>query len=173
MISARQFGLIGCVLLLLPGCVRAQVTRQDFLRADQQTVRLKPSAFSNLPPVVRTELEHRGCTIPQPAGADHAKNVVTGSFIAAGESDWAVLCSHNMHSQILIFRSGTTDQVDEVGDAPDLNYLQVVSGDHKIGYSRLLRAINAISLKNRMGKRTGKDFDHDGMEDGIQCRPRT
>lgn len=158
-----------CFAVLLPlasGCLKAQLTRQDWLRADEETVRLKPSAFPNLPSAVRTELEHRGCAIPQPAGAGYPKNAATGSFIASGQADWAVLCSRNKRSQILVFRSGNTDKVDELADAPDSNYLQVISGDNKIGYSRLLRPISTISLKNRAGKSAGlKRFDHDGIED--------
>jgi hypothetical protein len=56
-------------------------------------VRLRPSAFPNLPSAVRDELEHRGCAIPQPFGENRPRNVVSGSFIAAGQTDWA-FCAH-------------------------------------------------------------------------------
>src|SRR3989442_813307 len=76
---------IAVSVLLLPALsLNAQLTRKDWLQADEQTVRLKPSAFPSLPSAVRTELEYRGCTIPQPSGASQPRNVVSGSFISAG-----------------------------------------------------------------------------------------
>jgi hypothetical protein len=153
------------MLLLFANGMDAQLTRKDWLRADDQTVRLKPSAFPNMPAPVRVELESRGCTIPQPAGADHPQNAVSGSFISAGHTDWAVLCSRNKRSAILIFQTGKADDVDELGDASDMNYLQVVSGDNKIGYSRLIRSLSPISLRNRVTKGAGVTVEHDGIED--------
>jgi hypothetical protein len=153
-------------LLLVAASLDAQLTRQDWLRADEDTVRLKPSAFPDVPPAVRTELERRGCTIPQPASADNPKNAVSGSFIRAGQTDWTVLCSREKRSSILIFRAGASDHVDELGGAPDLNYLQVISRDGKIGYSRSLKAISPNSLRTRFSKSTvPKIIDHHGIED--------
>ncbi|HSU33292.1 MAG TPA: hypothetical protein VLJ11_18845 [Bryobacteraceae bacterium] len=60
-----------------------------------------------------------------------------GSFIQAGHIDWAVLCSVNRVSSILIFRNSSSDQVVEIGREADINKLQVVGGD-KIGYSRAI-----------------------------------
>jgi hypothetical protein len=158
------------VSILLVGAVslNAQLTRQDWLRADEQTVRLKPSAFRNLPSAVRTELEHRGCTIPQPSGAGQPRNAVSGSFITAGQTDWAVLCSRDKRSTILVFRSGTSDHVDQLAEEPDLQHLQVISRDNKIGYSRMLTAVNPQSLRSRAIKHSAlKSIDHDGIEDAF------
>ena len=41
------------------------LTAQDWGRADLETKRLPPSAFSNLPPDIRSDLDRRGCSIPQ------------------------------------------------------------------------------------------------------------
>ena len=156
-------------VLLLPALsLNAQLTRQDWLRADEQTVRLKPSAFPTLPSAVRMELEHRGCTIPQPSGASQRRNAVSGSFITAGQTDWAVLCSRDKRSAILIFRAASSDHVDELAEEPDLRYLQVISRDNKIGYSRMLTALNPQSLQSRAIKRSAlKTIDHDGIEDAF------
>jgi hypothetical protein len=62
-------------------------------------------------------------------------NAESGSFFTAGQMDWAVLCSRNKRSAILVFRAGHSDHVDELADEPDLQYLQVISRDNKIGYS--------------------------------------
>ncbi len=80
------------VLVLGATSLNAQLTRQEWLRADEQTVRLKPSAFPNLPSGVSGDLEHRGCTIPRPSGASQPMNAESGSFFTAGQMDWAVLC---------------------------------------------------------------------------------
>jgi hypothetical protein len=157
------------VSILLVGAVsvNAQLTRQDWLRADEQTIRIKPSAFPNLPSAVRTELEHRGCTIPQPSGASQSRNAVSGSFIVAGQTDWVVLCSRDKRSAILVFRAGTYDHVDQLAEEPDLLYLQVISRDDKIGYSRMLTSVNPKSMRSR-AKGTGlKAIDHDGIEDAF------
>jgi hypothetical protein len=58
--------------------------------------------------------------------------------------------------------------VDELADAPDLQYLQVISRDNKIGYSRMLTAVNPQSLRSRAIKRAAlKAIDHDGIEDAF------
>jgi hypothetical protein len=62
--------------------------------------------------------------------------------------------------------AGASDHVDELGGAPDLNYLQVISRDGKIGYSRSLKAISPNSLRTRFSKSTvPKIIDHHGIED--------
>lgn len=117
--SLTQFGSvglgvrIGCVTCfvgcLLGSCWRAnaQFTRDDFRRADEATLRVKPRAFPNLPARVSTELERRDCTVPQPYGAARqAQNVISGGFISEGKKDWAVLCSHEKRSVILVFDEG-------------------------------------------------------------------
>jgi hypothetical protein len=116
-----------------------QTTRDDWRRADEAIVRLQPSAFPDLPAELRTDLEQRGCTIPQPYNADaQKKNVISGAFTSAGQNDWAVLCSREKRSAILVFHGGHSSQVDSLAEEPDSQYLQVVAGPQKIGYSRLL-----------------------------------
>lgn len=158
------------VLVFGTASLNAQIARQDWLHADEQTVRLNPSAFPNLPPQVRAELERRGCTIPQPSGASQPRNVVSGSFVTTGQTDWAVLCSRNKRSAILVFRTGHSENVDEFADEPDLQYLQVVSRDNKIGYSRVLTCVSAKSLLKGIGARADsklRHIDHDGVENAF------
>src|SRR6266404_651311 len=69
---------IAVSVLLLPALsLNAQLTRKDWLQADEQTVRLKPSAFPSLPSAVRTELEHRGCTIRNSPGGKLVRKKIT------------------------------------------------------------------------------------------------
>lgn len=134
-----NFAILLAVCLAAWSSVRAQTARDDWRRADKAIVRLQPGAFPDLPAELRTALEQRGCTIPQPYDADgRKKNVISGPFTSAGQTDWAVLCSHEKQSAILVFRGGHSSQVDSLAEGPDLQYLQVVAGEQKIGYSRLL-----------------------------------
>jgi hypothetical protein len=167
--------IVVVVLVLGAASLHTQLSRQDWLRADEQTVRLKPSAFPNLPTAVRAELEHRDCTIPQPFGGNQPRNVVSGSFVVAGQTDWAVLCSRNKRSAILVFGSGRTDKVDEFADEPDMQYLQVVTRDNKIGYSRVLTSVPEVVLRKRIGLRTSKlwSIDHNGIEDAFMEKGST
>lgn len=154
--------IVSLVSLVVP-LLAAQPTHQDWSRADAAIVRLKPDAFPNLPQRMRTALARRGCTIPQPydAGAER-KNVLSGHFISPGPADWAVLCSRQMRSSILIFRSGHPSQIQAIGDEPDSQYLQVVDEGHKIGYSRLLTVATARQVRKHFAH-----ANHDGILDSF------
>jgi hypothetical protein len=104
-------------------------------QADRETRRLPPSAFENLPEPVRTDLERRGCTIPQVWHDSIAGNVASGEFHRPGQTDWAVLCSVSRVSAVLVYQNGIADSVEELAPSPDKNYLQGV-GDGRIGFSR-------------------------------------
>ena len=77
--------------------------KRKFDQADQKIVRLSPSAFPELPANLVKELERRGCTIPQEAFTKRRHNVVRAEFAQPGQTDWAVLCSVNRVSSILVF----------------------------------------------------------------------
>ena len=162
-----------CLLTCLVGAyvaAAAQLTRDDWRRADEATVRLSPGAFLNLPAEVRTALERRGCTIPQPYDARGAEaNVISGGFTSTGQTDWAVLCSRERQSAILVFDGKHFDQVDEMAQASDLQYLQVVSGAREIGYSRRLSLLTPSAIRRHFarGANVPQKFDHDGISDGF------
>ena len=154
-------------VLLVALCMAAwfnvglQSTRDDWRRADQAIERLQPSDFPDLPADVRTALEQRGCTIPQPYNAGgQKKNAINGPFISAGQTDWAVLCSHEKRSAILVFRGGHSGQVDSLAEEPDSQYLQVVGKPQKIGFSRLLAVAPAKVIHQHFPR-----GDHDGIKD--------
>jgi hypothetical protein len=64
---------------------------------------LPVSTFPELPAVIQTELNRRGCLIPQTYEAHHPENVVHASLERAGSSDWAVLCSVEGTVSLLVF----------------------------------------------------------------------
>src|SRR5689334_18492660 len=71
--------------------------------ADRQVVRLSPAAFPELPKNLRAELQRRGCKIPQLPMVRGRQNVIKGQFAKPGQTDWAVLCSIERVSSILVF----------------------------------------------------------------------
>jgi hypothetical protein len=83
--------------------------------SDNSLLRLKPAVFSQLPKSVISYLEKRGCTIPQVFGLTEPHNVIRGQFAKRNQFDWAVLCSRNRVSTILVFWNGSTKSVAEIG----------------------------------------------------------
>ena len=142
-----------------------QLTKEDWQHAESAIVRLGPGDFPDLPADVRTVLEQRGCTVPQPYNAGVQKrNVVSGQFTAVGQTEWAVLCSHEKRSAILVFRGAHPDQVDRLAEEADAQYLQVVHGEREIGYSRQLTVASPKLVRRRFSKGTLRTADHDGIE---------
>ena len=152
--------------LLLGGIIAVQA--QDWDRADRATRRLPPSAFADLPAEVRTEVERRGCTVPQPITAEEPANVIKGRFTSPGRTDWAVPCSRQRRSSILVFRGGSVAAVAEIASESDIKSLQVVDGNGAIGYSRTLAVADAEYIFDQhetFGGPQPPPLDHDGIDD--------
>ena len=137
-------------------------------KADRETRRLAPSVFGKLPRPVRTDLERRGCTIPQVWYDTLLGNVISGHFRTRTATDWAVLCSINRVSTILVYWKGRADSVAELGSAPDQGYLQSV-GDGKIGYSRAIAVVDSSVIRGAYedGGAERPPLDHAGIEDAF------
>ena len=109
--------------------------------ADVATLRLPPNAFPDLPAGIVRELERRGCSVPQLdamfVGVTRPHNVVRGSFGRGPEPDWAVLCSRDRVSAILVFWDGRAEYPAEIEQRPDAGSLQHM-GEQGIVYSRYL-----------------------------------
>jgi hypothetical protein len=160
-----RVGWLACtaVLVLLCGAAGAA---QDWTAADRATVRLAPAVLATVPVAIRRELIRRGCSIPQPADATRPANVVSGHFISASRTDWAVLCSRGRVSAILVFRGGRADGVAELGERPDRDYLQQTR-DGRIAFSRELAVTNAAAVRARLGHASSAApaSVHDGLND--------
>lgn len=145
------------------------VSFQDWAAADAATRRLAPSAFSSLPGGIRTDLQRRGCTVPQTYGSTTAHNVVRGHFFSATSDDWAVLCSRARWSSILVYRNGQASPAAELARDSDAGYLQTVDGNQAIGFSRGLASVGADFIRKH---RNPADpplpvLDHDGIDDAF------
>jgi hypothetical protein len=151
-------------------CCQAAFGQPDsdeaFEKANAEVVRLPPSSFPELPTAIRQELDRRKCTVPQTAGSAEPVNVIQGEFFRAGESAWAVLCSVNLETSILVVRTSSPKQAVELARQADLSQLQVlVTGS--IGYSRQIQ-IAKKDFITRYAAQTGDKLppiDHVGIND--------
>ena len=142
-------------------------TDRDWDKAAKEIRRLPPSAFPQLPAAVASELDRRRCTIPQAAGERGPHNVIQGGFTRKGQLGWAVLCSRDGESSILVFRGSSTEGVSELAKRPDTTWLQAV-GDGKIGYSRMISPVDGpgiVGYQEAFGGPKPPPIDHQGIED--------
>jgi hypothetical protein len=144
------------------------LTRQDRQGANAAMVRLKPSAFPELPVTIRRYLERRGCEIPQALSDKAPHNVVRGRFTSPTQIDIAVLCSKAGVSMVLVFRGGTTSAVGELAQRPDEGFLKVVDAGGVVGYSRALGVASPSYIREHHAAYGGPKpppMDHDGIND--------
>lgn len=149
----------------------APTQEDDWAAADIALTRLAPSEFPELPDAVIDQLDARGCTVPQGSWpARMGRNVVSGEFIEAGQKAWAVLCSVERVSAILVFDSANS-LVAELGRAPDLRYLEA-NGDGTIAYSRMVTRASPEYVRDRHeayweeGDDPLPELTHDGINAG-------
>jgi hypothetical protein len=168
------FGSALVLLLSLAPRLRAQ-TAADWQVASHQIVRLTPSAFPELPVVVRHELERRNCRIPQlgPAFGSQRSNVVSGHFARPGQRDWAVLCSRSDSSQVLLFWNGRTTDVKAWEPTADGSWLQSM-GPGGIQYSQHLAVADSAAIVTYAREYGGQlppgPITHDGLEMGFAAK---
>ena len=83
--------------------------------------------------------------------------------------DWAVLCSVNGASSILVFWNGSAGSPAELAGAEDKNYLQGLGGD-KIGFSRGISAVGKDHITQHFQAYGGPKpppIDHQGINDAF------
>ena len=141
----------------------------DWERADREIRRLSPDAFPQLSVNLVQDLQRRGCTIPQEHFTKQQHNVIRGEFAKPGQTDWAVLCSINRVSSILVYWNGSEKNPAEIGKGEDQGRLQTLGGS-TIGYSRLLSPVGAKSILAYyadFGGTKPPPIDHLGIEDAF------
>lgn len=141
---------------------------EEWDNADKAIVRLAPSAFPHLPQAVREDAERRGCTIPQLSYPKEPHNVIEGEFTRSKQLDWAILCSRNRVSSILVYRGGTADDVAALAASEDRHYLQAarrfIYFSHQIGVASP-KYIHAMNKEFDGGSLP--PIDHDGINDAF------
>lgn len=130
--------------------------------------RLPVSSFPQLPTAVQSELNRRGCLIPQTYEAHQPENVVQGSFQRPGSSDSAVLCSANGTVSLLVFLAGRpANEPFELASAPETERLQAHPPDTVLGFNW---AIGAADPEDVHEAQAGLDprppqVNHDALSD--------
>lgn len=127
--------------VILRACDIGDAVSAAVAEAARRIVRLPPSRFPQLPRVVRRQLESDGCLVPQGAKEAGPHNVVSGQFAAAGQVDWAILCSIEGQSSIRIFWGGYSSCRGPVVEwvAPDWALLDV----RDLGWDTVVRTMSA------------------------------
>ena len=154
------------VLFILLALSGAAAGADDIIR------RLPPSAFSELPSSIRQTLEQRKCLIPQiwEGWKLNRHNVIQGAFFRRGKVDWAVLCSVEARSTILVFRQGSSQPSAELASANDQDFVQIVKSD-KFGFSRVINALGRKRIleyyKEYGGPKPAPPLDHQGINDAF------
>ncbi len=134
----------------------------DWAKADSEIVRLVPSTFSELPQDLVKDLEKRGCTIPQSYAVNEPHNAVGGEFRRKGQQDWAILCSINQSSSILVYWNSSPKDISRIANIEDSSYLQ------DVGFSRLIEAADAeyiLSHYKAYGGTKPPKLTHQGIND--------
>ena len=149
------------ILIALPG---AAAGADDIIR------RLPPSAFSELPTSIRQTLEQRKCLIPQiwDGWKSTRHNVIRGAFFKKRRFDWAVLCSVEARSTILVFKEDSSQPVAELASANDEDFLQVVEPG-TVGFSRAIHPSGRKRIlkyyKEYLASKPPPPLDHQGIGD--------
>ena len=147
----------------------AEAKQQALLTEAERKIRRLPlDAFPQLPATVAKVLRSRKCTVPQPDDTG-ARNVIRGEFIARGEMGWALLCSVNESSTLLVFRNDADEAPQALATSEDRNYLQGLGGD-KIGFSHEITAVDrAFILRHYRvyGGPPPPPIDHHGIDDAF------
>jgi hypothetical protein len=142
---------------------------RKFDETESRIVRFQPAAFPELPHNVVRDLQRRGCTIPQEVFTKSRNNVIRGEFAKPGQTDWAVLCSVEGVSTILVFWNGSERTPAEIASMADRNFLQGVTAD-EIGYSRGISAVGESYIMEHYQAYGGPKpppMNHQGVNDAF------
>jgi hypothetical protein len=131
--------------------------------------RLPVEAFPGLPPAVAGVLRDRRCAVPQPFGEGTPRNVVRGDFFAGGEAGWAVLCSVDHVTALLVFRNDQDTNPHTLNTCEDVNSMQGDGAD-EYGYSREITAVGRDFIMGHYRAYGGPEpppIDHHGIDDAF------
>jgi hypothetical protein len=148
------------------GCA-SQVTRN--------TPTLRRSSLKQLPQSITRTLEARGCTIPQVAelgvGGPTEMNVIRGEFARIGQLDWAVLCSRDGRSTILVFWARPISCPGEIRDP----YKDKYPPGAGVEWSddRYINAVAERDLRGWSGPPEPGAMTHQGIADAMDSKDAT
>jgi hypothetical protein len=124
-------------------------------------------AFPQLPAPVADHLRRRGCVIPQSPVVEGPHNVIKGAFFGPRRADWAVTCSHNGTSAILVFRQGEARPGAELSKF-DERQLGPANAEGVVEYPYKISAVGRREIlyyQQAFGGPLPKRIDHQGIDD--------
>jgi hypothetical protein len=130
---------------------------------------LPVSSFPSLPDELASQLNQRGCLIPQTYEAHHPENVVHASLERAGSSDWAVLCSERGTVSLLVYFSSDPAKLLVLAASPETERLQTHDPSGVLGFNW---GIDPASPDQVHQAQTGLEhrpayLDHDALADSL------
>ncbi len=190
--TGRLLSAIMCLMMIIMTHMSYSKEQQDKGKnVDREIKRLPPSAFPELPENIAKVLNIRGYLIPQQTYTCHlAKsptnkyyerfnkrhNVIKGEFARKGQTDWAILCSRNGESSIVIFWGGSPEQITEIAKSDDKHWVQGV-GEEKSAYSRMINPVGnewIMQYHKYFGRGAGlPPIEHQGIEDAFVGKAST
>lgn len=149
--------------------VSAQEQTDEGRSRESHIIRLQPGAFAQLPTQIVRALQEQGCTVPQSFVDPQPHNVVQGELRRKGQMDWAVLCSRDGHSSILVFGNSSPTRITEISRLSDGIFVQGIGGG-KLGYSRRIGIVGKqfiIEHYRAYGGPEPPSIDHQGIDDAF------
>lgn len=168
MINKYKFILVG-TLIAVPLIASAQEAEKVIRghKGDQSYAfrMLPPDSFPDLPAAVLHDLEKRHCMVPQTYEAHAPENVIHGAFRETGSTDWAVLCSQDGTSTLLVYWNGSPSKPAEIAAQPDTDTADPHDETSILGYARGIDPASPNTINETLANRTYGPFDHDGIKD--------
>jgi hypothetical protein len=133
---------------------------------------LPVSSFPELPAGIQSQLNQRGCLIPQTYEAHHPENVVRASLDRQGSSDWAVLCSAQGTVSLLVFFEGNSAEPMMLASAQETERLQAHNPSGVLGFNWGIDPATPEQIHEAQSsmKRRPMRLDHDALADSIVDR---
>ncbi len=131
---------------------------------------LPVSSFPDLPPAIATNLQNRGCLIPQTFAAHRPENVIHASLEAPGSSDWAVLCSvHGEVTLLVFFASHQTAEPSVIATTLETERLQEHDLSGVLGFNWGIDPASPKQVHDAQAalRHRPQAPDHDGIADTL------
>lgn len=162
-------GLVFASLMVLfqAGSLQAD----EWSRAEAMIRRLPPVFFKEVPAPVLRRLDEIGCRIPQTYYQHKPHNIIRGQFRKPGQFDWAVLCSKNGKSSILVFWAGSPEGYTAIAQSEEEDKVFLQDMGEGIGYSRQISPVGKdrilFSYRELGGTKPPNPIDHEGIDDAF------
>jgi hypothetical protein len=133
---------------------------------------LPVNAFPDLPEAVQLVLNRRGCLIPQSYEARKPENVVQASLKGPGSSDWAVLCSVDGKSSLLVFLSSAPSEPVTLASALETERLQQRDSTGALGFNWVIDSASPAQVRQAQAGMNPRPplLDHDALADAAVDR---